>query len=287
MAELPGNNRVDALLPPEMAEKAETIGVAKTRLELPKLLTLAVLAGAFIGFGALFSVVVTAGADQMLPYGVTRLIGGLAFSLGLILVIVGGAELFTGNNLMIMAYAGGKVTLREILCAWGVVYVGNFVGGVGLAVLVFLAAGYSHGGGTVGAVALASADAKASLSALQSIIHGVLANVLVCLATWLCYSARTTTDRILAIIPPITAFSAVGFEHSVANMYSLSFAFFIKLGAPVAFWTAIEKSETAFPHLSLLLVTKNIVWVTLGNMIGGVMVGVTYWFVYLRNRAPG
>ena len=287
MPEFAGENRVDALLPPEMAEKAEAIGVAKTRLDVGKLLALAVLAGAFIGFGSMFSIVVTAGADQILPYGLTRLIGGLAFSLGLILVIVGGAELFTGNNLMIMAFASGKVSLSEILRAWGLVYVGNFIGGVGLALLVFLAAGYSHGGGAVGVVALAGADAKASLSALQSILHGVLANVLVCLAIWLCYSARTTTDRILAIIPPITAFSAAGFEHSIANMYSLSFALLTKLGAPAAFWIAIGKSEATFPHLSLFLVTKNIIWVTLGNMIGGVLVGVTYWFVYLRNRARG
>jgi len=286
MADLAGNSKVDALLPPEMAEKAEAIGVAKTRLDIGKLLALAILAGAFVGFGSMFSVVATAGADQFLPYGLTRLIGGIAFSLGLILVIVGGAELFTGNNLMIMAYASGKVRLLELLRAWGVVYVGNFIGGVGLATVVFFAAGYSHGGGVVGAVALAGADAKTSLSALQSIIHGVLANVLVCLATWLCYSARTTTDRILAIIPPITAFSAAGFEHSIANMYSLSFALLTKLGAPATFWTAIGKSESAFPHLTLFMVMNNIVWVTLGNMIGGVLVGVTYWFVYLRNRAP-
>jgi formate/nitrite transporter len=284
MSDLAGHNMVDALLPPEMAERAESVGVAKTRLEIPKLLMLAVLAGAFIGFGSMFSVVVTAGADGMLPYGVTRLLGGLAFSLGLILVIVGGAELFTGNNLMVMACASGKVGFREVLRAWGLVYVGNFIGAAGLAFLVFLASGYSHGGGSVGVIALASADNKASLSALQSVIHGVLANVLVCLATWLCYSARTTTDKILAIVPPIAAFSAAGFEHSIANMFLLSFALMTKFGAPAAFWGAIGQGEGGFPHLTILLMLKNILWVTLGNMMGGVLVGITYWFIYLRKR---
>ena len=133
-----------------MAEKAEQIGVEKTRFEITRLLALAVLAGAFVAFGSLFSVVVTAGAEGVLPYGVTRLLGGLVFSLGLILVIVGGAELFTGNNLMVMACASGRVSPGELLRAWGLVYAGYFVGATGLALLVFAAAGYDHGGGIVG-----------------------------------------------------------------------------------------------------------------------------------------
>ena len=210
---------IDALLPQEMAEKAERVGVEKTRLDTTKLLALAVLAGVFVGFGSLFSIVVTAGADGSLSYGMARLLGGLVFSLGLILVIVGGAELFTGNNLMVMACASGKVSVGEVLRAWGLVYVGNFVGSAALAALVFMAAGYTHGAGAVGAAALASADSKASFSALQALVHGFLANILVCLAVWLCYSTRTTTDKILAIVPPVAAFSAAGFEHS--NLKSL------------------------------------------------------------------
>jgi formate/nitrite transporter len=278
------SNCIDALLPQEMAEKAEQIGVEKTRLGITRLLALAVLAGAFIGFGSMFSIVVTAGAEGVLPYGVTRLLGGLVFSLGLILVIVGGAELFTGNNLMVMACASGRVGPGEVLRAWGIVYVGNFVGAVGLALLVFAAAGYDHGRGIVGATALASAESKASLSILQALVHGFLANVLVCLATWLCYSARTTTDKILAIAPAIAAFSAAGFEHSIANMYLLSFALLTKLGAPISFWNAIGQTPAAFPQLSVLPAVTNLIWVTIGNMAGGVMVGITYWFIYLRKR---
>lgn len=235
--------RIDALLPREMAERAEHVGVEKTRLDPVRLVALAVLAGAFIGFGSMFSVAVTAGTENTVPYGLARLIGGVVFSLGLILVIVGGAELFTGNNLMIMACASGKVKPGELLRAWLIVYVGNFLGAVGLAMLVFLTDGYSHGNGAVGVVALGSAEAKASFSVFQALTHGVLANVLVCLATWLCFSARTTTDKILAIVPPIAAFSAAGFEHSIANMYLLSFALLTKLGAPISFWTASVKSN--------------------------------------------
>ena len=232
---------IDALLPQEMAEKAERVGVDKTRLDATKLLTLAVLAGVFVGLGSLFSTVVTAGADGNLSYGAARLLGGLAFSLGLILVIVGGAELFTGNNLMVMACASGKVSVGEVLRAWGLVYIGNFVGSAALAALVFMAASYTHGAGAVGVAALASADGKASFSALQALVHGFLANILVCLAVWLCYSARTTTDKILAIVPPIAAFSAAGFEHSIANMYLFSFALLTKFGAPAAFWNSIVR----------------------------------------------
>ena len=235
-------NSIDALLPAEMAEKAEHVGVEKTRLDTMNLLALAVLAGAFVAFGSMFSIVVSAGADGVLPYGVIRLLAGLVFSLGLILVIVGRAELFTGNTLMVMACANGKVRAGEVLRAWGVVYVGNFVGGVGIAVLVYLSAGYAHGGGAVGLAALASADAKASLSALQALLHGILANVLVCLAVWLCFSARTTTDKILAIVPPVAAFSAAGFEHSIANMYLLSFALLTKLAAPAVFCAPFHRA---------------------------------------------
>lgn len=278
------HNSIDALLPPEMAERAERIGAEKTRLDTMSLMALAVLAGAFVAFGSMFSVVVTAGAEGFLPYGVGRLLGGLVFSLGLILVIVGGAELFTGNNLMVMAYASGRVGVREILRAWALVYVGNFVGAIGIALLVFLAEGYSHGAGAVGITALTSANGKASLSAVQALIHGVLANVLVCLATWLCFSARTTTDKILAIVLPIAAFSAAGFEHSIANMYLLSLALLTKYAAPSTFWSMIGQTPSTFSHLTALGALANLLWVTIGNMIGGVMVGITYWFIYLRKR---
>jgi formate transporter len=275
---------LDALLPSEMAERAERIGVEKTRRDTLSLLALAVLAGAFIAFGAMFSTIATAGADGVLPFGVVRLLAGLTFSLGLILVVVGGAELFTGNNLMVMAYAAGKVSAREVARAWGLVYIGNLAGALGIALLVYAADGYAHGNGAIGLAALAVGQSKASLSAYQELIHGILGNILVCLAVWLCYGARTVADKILAIVPPISAFVAAGFEHSVANMYLLPFAILIKNGTPDAFWAATGKTAQAYPSLTLFDALINLVMVTAGNILGGVLVGITYWFIYLRKR---
>ena len=275
----------DALLPQDMAEKAEGIGVQKTHLDTPSLLVLAVLAGAFIGFGAMFSTIVAAAAEGSLPFGVTRLLSGLVFSLGLILVVVGGAELFTGNNLMVMAWAGGRVRTGELLRAWSLVYLGNFVGAAATAMLVFVAEDYLHGNGAIGAAALAVGQGKASLPFLPALVHGILGNVLVCLAVWLCYGARTTTDKILAIVPPVSAFVAAGFEHSVANMYLLPFGLLVKYGAPPAFWVAAGLTPEAFPALTPGSLITNLVPVTLGNVIGGgALVGAVYWFVYLRRR---
>ena len=282
-SELPSN--VDALLPQAMAEKAEQVGVAKARLDGASLLALAVLAGAFIALGSAFSFVVVAGAEAVLPYGVTRLLGGVAFSLGLILVIAGGAELFTGNNLMIMACASRRISVRELLRAWSLVYAGNFVGALGIAVLVFIAAVYMHGQGAVGTATLASAESKSALPVWEAVVHGVLANLLVCLAVWLCFGARSITDKVVAIVFPVTAFVAAGFEHSIANMYGLPLALIIKTSAPESFWHTIKQTADAYPNLTAIAAARNLVWVTLGNMLGGVAVGIAYWFIYLRRRA--
>lgn len=276
---------IDALLPADMAQKAERIGAAKTRQDVLCLLTLGVLAGAFIAFGGIFSTIVAAGAADELPFGIVRLLSGLVFSLGLILVIVGGAELFTGNNLIVMAWAGGKVGISEMLRAWAIVYVGNFIGAAATAIMVFLAGTHMLGGGAVGAAALATADAKAALPFTEALFRGILCNVLVCLAVWLCYSARSTTDKILAIIFPITAFVAAGFEHSIANMYFLPFGLAIKGFAPDSFWTAIGQMPDSYAVLDYAALATNLVPVTIGNVIGGgVLVGAVYWFVYLRVR---
>jgi formate/nitrite transporter len=276
---------VDALLPREMAAKAERIGGEKVRLDIQSLLTLAVLAGAFIAFGAMLATIAAAGADGVLPYGFTRLLSGLVFSLGLILVVIGGAELFTGNNLMVMAWASGKVTFRDLIRAWTLVYIGNFAGSAATAVFVFLTGLYEQGGGTVGAVALVVAEDKAVLPFTEALVRGVLGNVLVCLAVWMCYSARTTADRILVIIPPISAFVAAGFEHSVANMYLLPFGLLIKDWAPNSFWLSIDESPAAFDSLTWIALVENLLPVTIGNVIGGgVLVGAVYWFVYLRRE---
>jgi formate/nitrite transporter len=282
----PHEGAIDALLPPAMAAKAARIGVDKTRLEAPRLLVLAALAGAFIGFGGMLSLVAGTGAEA-LPWGVGRLVVGIAFSLGLILVVVGGAELFTGNNLMVMAWASGLVPARAVLRAWTLVYVGNLAGALATAALVFLAGDQGHAGGAVGRLALEVGQAKAALPFGVAVLHGVLGNVLVCLAVWLTYGARTTTDRILAIVPPVTAFVALGYEHSVANMFLLPFAWAVRAFAPDTFWAAIGRGAADFPALDAAGIVHNLAAVTLGNLIGGgLLVGAVYWFVYLRGRPP-
>jgi formate transporter len=279
-----GEVNIDALMPPDMAAKAEAIGIKKAGMEFWTQLALAILAGAFIGAGAMLATVVTADAAGNLSFGLTKLLGGLVFCLGLIMVIVAGAELFTGNNLIVMAWAAGKVKTTRLLRNWTIVWIGNLIGGVMTAAIVFVGKQYTFGGGAVGLNALATANAKSGLDFMQAIALGALCNALVCMAVWLCYSARSTTDKILSIIFPITAFVAAGFEHSIANMYFIPMGLLIKSGAPESFWTAIGKTPADFGNLTISnFFIKNLLPVTIGNIIGGaVMVGLVYWFAYLR-----
>ncbi len=283
---------VDAFIPPEMAVKAEAIGVKKAIMGWRNTLALAVLAGAFIALGAIFATTVTTGASGQLTFGVGRLLGGLAFCLGLILVVVAGAELFTGNNLIVMAWADRRLSIRSVLRNWGLVYAGNFVGAIATVIFMFLSKQYMFSGGAVGLNILTIANTKCGLGFVQAIALGVMCNALVCLAVWLCFSARTTTDKILSIIFPITAFVAAGFEHSVANMYFIPIGLFVKAGAAPDFWTAIGKTAADFPKLTWYnFFIANLLPVTIGNIIGGaVMVGLVYWFIYIRKgltQLPG
>lgn len=283
----PEGPRFDSLLPAEMAARAEEVGVRKAGLDAVSLFALAVLAGAFIALGAIFATTVSAGAGD-LPYGVGRLLAGIAFSLGLILVIVGGAELFTGNTLIVMAWAGRRVSTGLVLRNWGIVYLGNLVGALATAGVMVVSGQYAFGGGSVGLAALATGESKAALDFVPAIALGMMCNALVCLAVWLTFSARTTTDRILAIVPPIAAFVAAGFEHSVANMYFIPQAIAIRLFAPRSFWDAAGRVPADYPHLDAAGFLANLVPVTIGNIIGGaLMVGIVYWFVYLRAARRG
>lgn len=275
---------MDAMLPPDMAKKAEDVGVKKAGMNGTKMFVLAVLAGAFIALGAVFATTVAAGCAGVVPYGIQRLLVGTVFSLGLVLVIVGGAELFTGNSLIVMAWASQRVSLAAVLRNWSIVFAGNFVGSVGMAVLVFLAGHHEFGSGSVGLTALKIAESKLHFGFVQAVSLGVLCNILVCLAVWLTFSARTTTDRILAIVPPIACFVAAGFEHSIANMYFVPIAWLIQTGASDGFWVSINSSADAFSGITWsAFILKNLIPVTIGNVIGGgALVGAVYWFVYLR-----
>lgn len=272
--------KVDALLPPEIAARAEEVGTKKANMRTEKVFALAFLAGAFIALGAIFATTVaTEGAA--LPYGISKLMTGLAFCLGLILVVVAGAELFTGNNLIIIAWVGRKITTGKLLWNWTIVYVGNLLGSLATALLMIATRQYTFDGGAVGQTALNIANGKVQLDFVQAIALGMLCNALVCLAVWLTFGARSTVDKITAIIFPITAFVAIGFEHSVANMYFIPLALFIK-SFDGAFVAALGTDYSALTWGNFLI--NNLLPVTIGNMIGGaLMVGAVYWFIYLRD----
>jgi len=257
----------DARPPREIARKVELLGVAKAHTDALTLLVLAVLAGAFISLGSLlFTVVVT---DSNLGFGVTRLVGGLSFCLGLVLVMVAGAELFTGNNLLAMAWASHLISTRDIVRNWVIVYAGNVIGCLGTVLVVWWAGIGGLDGGAVGKTAIGIAVAKAGLPLGQAFARGILCNALVCLSIWLTMGGRSVTDKILGVLFPITAFVAMGFEHSIANWFFLPFALTLDHQGAVSIAGAIG----------------NIVAVSAGNLVGGtLLVAGVYWVAYLRGE---
>ncbi|KPK65255.1 MAG: formate transporter FocA [Gemmatimonas sp. SG8_38_2] len=283
MSEISFKHLIDAYAPAEMARRVLDVGVAKARLAIPDALALAVLAGAFIAMGAAFATL--AMTETGLGFGPTRVLGGVAFSLGLILVVVAGAELFTGNNLVAMAWASRAITTRQVLRNWLLVYVGNFVGAVGTVFVVFWTRTWTANGGGLGLNAVRIAAAKCDIGFTEAFARGVLCNALVCLAVWLCQSGRSTTDKILAIVWPIAAFVALGFEHSIANMYFIPLGILLK-AQPALLAAAPPGSAVAIDNLTLVGFVSNLVPVTLGNIVGGtLLVAGIYWFVYLRHHA--
>jgi formate/nitrite transporter len=272
---------IDAYAPAEMAQRVLRVGVAKARLPVPDTLILAVLAGAFIGLGAAFATLTT--TSPAMGFGPARVLGGLTFSLGLILVVVAGAELFTGNNLVAMAWASRQITTGQVLRNWVLVYVGNFFGSVGLALLVFWSGSWALAENGVALNALAIAGAKCDLGWTEAFVRGILCNALVCLAVWLCNSARSTTDKILAILWPITGFVALGFEHCIANMYFIPLGILLK--SDPALLASLGDAAPSMASLDGGGLVGNLVPVTLGNIVGGtLLVAGVYWFAYLRPK---
>jgi formate/nitrite transporter len=257
----------DAHPPSEIARMVEQLGVAKARTDTVTLVVLAVLAGAFISLGALFFTVVV--TEASLGFGVTRLLGGLSFCLGLVLVVVAGAELFTGNNLLAMAWASGLIGTRDVMRNWLLAYLGNVIGCLATVLFVAWADIASLDGGAVGETAIQIARAKAGLSLGEAFARGLLCNALVCLAVWLAMGGRSVADKILAILFPITAFVAIGFEHSIANW------FFLPYGLALGGRGAVGAAGVA----------RNLVAVSAGNLVGGtLLVAGVYWVAYLRGE---
>jgi len=264
----------DAFSPKEVAYRVEQTGVTKARLPLLTMAMLSLLAGAFIGLGGLFFVVVT--SDPGLGFASAQLFGGLVFSLGLLLVIVAGAELFTGNNLLVMAWAASKISTIELLRNWAVVMTGNLIGAIGLAVLVVLAGHAQMNDGLVGERYVEIAASKSELSFLEAFFRGMLCNVLVCMAVWMAMAGRSVIDKTVAIVFPIAAFVAAGFEHSIANMYFYPVAMLFQVSG---------QAGEALPTIGMGDFVGNLVPVVLGNLVGGsVLVGLVYWVIYIRGQ---
>jgi formate/nitrite transporter len=278
MEELKNSSAPDCRIPAEMAEKMETAGITKANGNFLSLTLLGILAGFFIGLGAMFCTLVTTNID--IGFGLTKLLGGVVFCLGLILVVLAGAELFTGNALMVGSRASGKIKLSKLLRNWGIVYFANLVGSLVLVVIVYYSHYWGLNGYNVGVNALNIANAKVNLDFWTAFSRGILCNSLVCLAVWLCFGARTTVDKIFAILFPITAFVACGFEHSIANMY------FIPMGIAMSGQTEVLQAAglTAgqVANLNVVGFIGNLVPVTLGNIVGGTLIGSMYWIIYLR-----
>jgi formate/nitrite transporter len=269
--------------PPQCATRCEEVGTTKAKLNTLTTILLGIGAGLFIALGAMLCTVVT--TNTGLGFGLSKLVGGLVFCLGLILVVIAGAELFTGNTLMVVSWISGKTSLGKLGRNWGLVYAANLVGAAIAVGLMFATKQWTFSGHGVGANALLIANAKVNLSFGTALARGIMCNLLVCLAIWLCFSARTVPGKILAIIFPITAFVAAGFEHSIANMYFIPMGILMAHQGPVLEAAGVTSSSVA--HLDVAGFMHNMIPVTIGNIIGGaIMVGVAYWLSYLRQGRP-
>jgi len=263
---------LQAYSPAEIKEAVEKVGVKKANLPFLVSFMLAIVAGGGVGFGAVYYTIVA--SDPELSFATTRVLGGLVFSLGLVLVMVGGAELFTGNNLIVMAWASGRVSTGTMLRNWTIVWFGNLLGSLGLIVLIYFSHHLDMNDGRIGVSILNTAAGKIRPDMVTLFFKGILCNVLVCAAVWLAYAGRTVTDKVVAVILPVSAFIAAGFEHCVANMYFLPLAWLlVQTGHVPANFDVSPITVSGILH--------NLVPVTLGNIVGGAgLVGAVYWAIY-------
>ena len=259
--------RPDELTPVEVEAKVEALSQTKATLPFAKCFVLAMLSGAFIAFGALFFCVFL--GDPTLPFGVQRVVGGICFCLGLVLVLCCGAELFTGNILMICGKASKRISWSGLFRNWSIVWLGNLCGSLLAVAIIVLAQIPALNGGEVTAAMVNIAAGKIVLEPVPLFFKAVLCNIFVCLAVWIGFSARTVVDKVIGILLPISAFVACGFEHCVANM------FFLPMGLIQNLQGVGVPGVITFEGL-----VYNIILATIGNIVGGVIVG--YWFVYAK-----
>jgi len=274
----------DLLLPSEMAKVAEDAGVYKATKHPFTTFFLAITAGVFISIAFAFYITATTGTATV-PWGLAKLVGGICFSLGLMLVVVCGADLFTSTVLTVVAKASGRISWLQLARNWIIVYIGNFIGAIFFVVLIWFAGQYMVANGAWGLNVLQTADHKMHHTFIEAVCLGILANLMVCMAVWMSYSGRSLLDKMFAMVLPVAMFVASGFEHSIANMFLVPMAIIIKDFATPEFWQATGASADQFTHLTVShFITDNLIPVTLGNIIGGgLLVGLTYWVIYLRD----
>ena len=268
--------------PNEIAVALREAGRKKTQLSLDRMFVLGILAGVYIGFGAQLATTVSMDLAPKVGVGLSNMISGGVFSVGLMLVVLGGAELFTGNNLIWISFLSRRSKVTAVLRNWATVFLGNFVGSMLLAILIFVGGFYTMGGNALGIRALTIANGKVNIGFIQLIARGIVCNWLVCLAVWIATSAEDTTGKILACFFPIMAFVASGFEHSIANMFFIPIGILLK-GVP----NLVSLAGLNLEHLTWTgFLTRNLLPVTIGNIIGGgFFVATLYWYVYLRPEA--
>ncbi|WP_422410929.1 MULTISPECIES: formate transporter FocA [unclassified Endozoicomonas] len=280
------NNPQSGCVPPsEIARLAEDAAVGKTQKHPEVTFVLAVLAGIFISLAGMFYTIVTTGTEG-LPYGMTKLVGGLTFSMGLMMVVLCGAELFTSNTLLLMGRATRRLNIAQITRNWTLVYFGNMTGAFFMVVMLMGVSQYQGAHGEVGINYMYIANAKMGHNFIQAMMLGILCNLVVCLTYWMTLSARSAAGKMLACTLPVACFLAAGFEHSIANMFLLPMGLLIKNIAAPEFWAATGYSADSFSNITAFnMIVMNIIPATIGNIIGGgVMVGLSYWFVHLRER---
>jgi formate/nitrite transporter len=258
----------------------DKVSVKKAERDIKKLIVLGFLAGVYISFGAILATLVGHDAKDYVGFGITKLLGGLVFAIGLVLVLVAGAELFTGNNLMLMGWLEKKFSWKKLLGKWAIVYFANFLGAVFIALLYYISDLWQADNGAVGASAVSIANSKVNLDFGAALVRGIMANWLVCLAVFMAIGAKRMSGKILACTFPVMAFVAMGFEHSVANMYFITIGLLLK-GTEVGQF--VENTGTDLTNLNLQgFLLNNLVPVTIGNIIGGaVFVGMAYWYLYV------
>ena len=273
-----------AVPPSEIARLAEDVAVGKTKKHPEVTFVLAILAGIFVSLAGMFYTIVTTGSGDM-PYGMVKLIGGLSFSMGLMMVVLCGAELFTSNTLLLMGRATGRIRIGQIAKNWTLVYLGNMAGSFFMVAMLMAVAQYQGDGGNVGINYMYTANAKMGHSFTQALLLGILCNLVVCLTYWMTLSSRDAMGKMFACMLPVAVFLAAGFEHSVANMFLLPMGYFVKMVATPEFWANTGYTADYFSNITLHnMLIMNLIPATIGNILGGgVMVGLSNWFVHLRD----